>query len=198
MNTRRAACITLLVAAVATGCSSNSDDAKAPVTPTPSTAPTSPSATATTDAPSGPLKFGAAHHWTGTDPEGRPVSGTTTAISYTQPATGVDLPDEAADFEDSVWAVLEVKVCADKNSNTLIVSQAPWALGFPDDTRLQAPSLTGGGVPKPEYPATEGTVKAGTCVRGKITFSVEDGTRPNQVIYAPAEQEPVEWAVPKA
>jgi hypothetical protein len=77
-------------------------------------------------------------------------------------------------------------------------SQEPWALGFPDYTRIQAPFVNGEGVPKPEYPIGSTAVKAGTCLRGKITFSMERGTRPNQIIYGPEGRDPVEWTVPKA
>ncbi|WP_225638865.1 hypothetical protein [Streptomyces solaniscabiei] len=200
MNIRRTACVALLVAASATGCSNDPGGNRAPTTTTPqsSEAPTA-SAAAKGNTESGPLKLGVGHQWTDTDYDGSPLSGTTTAISYTQPATGVDLPDEVSDFENPVWAILEVKVCAGKDSSTLNVSQGPWALGFPDDTRLQAPGTSGSGVPKPEYPTGDGAlVKAGTCLRGKITFSVEEGTRPNEIIYAPEGKDPVEWAVSKA
>lgn len=198
MNTRRAACAALLIAAAATGCSSSSDDSKAPATGQSAQAP-APTATATPRAAAGPLQLGTGRHWSDTDNDGSHISGTTTAISYTQPATGIGLPDEAADFKDPVWAVLDVKVCADQDSTSVLVAQDPWALGFPDDTRLQAPRLSGSGVPKPEYPTGGGAlVRAGTCLRGKITFSLEKGTRPNRIVYAPDGRDPVEWAVPKA
>ncbi|MFE0720232.1 hypothetical protein ACFW23_04670 [Streptomyces rochei] len=198
MHARTTNVAALAICALAlTACSGSSDeDTKATAAPRTSVEPT-PSTEAKDDVPQGPLKLGAGHHWTDTDYDGSHIAGTTTAISYTQPATGVDLPDEVSDFENPVWAVLEVKVCADKDSSSVLVAQEPWALGFADDTRLQAPGTSGSGVPKPEYPTGDGAlVKAGTCLRGKITFSVEEGTRPNQVIYAPADRDPVEWAVP--
>ncbi|MFE2670715.1 hypothetical protein [Streptomyces mirabilis] len=198
MHARRAACAALLIAATATACSSSSHDKAPAATGQPAKAP-APSAAATHKANTGQLKLGAGHHWTDTDTDGSHIGGTTTAISYTQPTTEVDLPNEAADFKNPVWAILEVKVCADQDSSSVLVAQDPWALGFPDDTRLQAPSLNGSGVPKPEYPTGDGAlVKAGTCLRGKITFSLEKGTRPNQIIYAPEGKDPVEWAAPKA
>ncbi|MBZ6250376.1 hypothetical protein KVH27_18570 [Streptomyces olivaceus] len=202
MHTRTTAVAALAVLALTlTACSSggdSDDDTKASTATASSNEPTS-SASPTQDAAQGPLKLGTGHHWTDTDTDGSHISGTTTAISYSQPATGVDLPDEVSDFDSPVWAVLEVKVCADEDSSSVLVAQDPWALGFSDDTRLQAPGTSGSGVPKPEYPTGDGAlVKAGTCLRGKITFSVGEGTRPDQVIYAPADRDPVEWAVPKA
>ncbi|MFJ9177078.1 hypothetical protein [Streptomyces sp. NPDC102360] len=144
-----------------------------------------------------PLKLGSGTHWRDTNNDGGKVSGTTTALSYMQPAE-VDLPNDAADFKNPVWAVLEVKACADTNSATFGVSQEPWALGFPDDTRLQAPILSGSGVPKPEYASDGELIKAGTCLRGKITFSIEKGTRPDTIVYSPEGRDPIEWSIPKA
>lgn len=92
-----------------------------------------------------------------------------------------------------------MKVCADAKSSSVLVAQDPWALGFSDDTRLQAPLISGGGVPEPEYPTGDGAlVKAGTCLRGKITFSLEHGARPATAMYAPEGMDPIEWAIPKA
>ncbi|MYT68151.1 MULTISPECIES: hypothetical protein [unclassified Streptomyces] len=180
-----------------TGCNSNVPEAS----DKPGDRETTPSAAkspATKPKSDAPLKLRAGTHWSDTDNDGSHISGTTTALSYIQPATGVDLPNEAADFKNPTWAVLEVKVCADDSSTSVLVAQDPWALGFADDTRLDAPSLSGSGVPKPEYPTGNGAlVRAGTCLRGKITFSLEHGTRPATVIYAPMGRDPIEWAVPK-
>lgn len=76
--------------------------------------------------------------------------------------------------------------------------RAHGSLGFPDDTRLDAPGISGGGVPKPEYPVDGARVKAGICLRGKTTFSVDKRTRPTLVIYAPEGRDPIERAVPTA
>ncbi|MFC8361120.1 hypothetical protein ACFUIY_14755 [Streptomyces griseorubiginosus] len=200
MNTRTAACTALLaLATLTTGCSgdSTSDDAKSAPSKATSPSPAA-AASASPSAAPGPLTVGAGTKWSDTDLDGSPVSGTTTVLSYTQPAKDVELPKSAADFPNPEWAILEVKVCADAASSTFKASQGPWSLSFPDDTRLDAPGLSGGGVPKPEYPVDGASVKAGTCLRGKITFSVDKGTRPTQVIYAPEGRDPIEWAVPKA
>ncbi|MFF9285410.1 hypothetical protein [Streptomyces griseosporeus] len=198
MNARTAACTALLALAVLTsGCSGSSGDSKAQAKPSKTATSKTPAKPAATPQPQ-LLQFGSGWHWSDTDEDGKPVSGTTTVLSYTQPAPGVDLPKEAADFPDPEWSVLEVKVCADRTSNTLQVSQAPWSLGFPDDTRLDAPGLSGSGVAKPEYAIDGARVKAGACLRGKITYSVARGTRPDRIVYAPSERDPIEWAVPKA
>lgn len=197
MHARTATCAALIaLAALITGCSSNSgDDKPAKTTPKPSSTPTA--AAATKAASNGPLAFGTGHHWTDTDLDGSPVAGTTTVLAYTQP-TKVDLPDSAADFPNPEWATLEVKVCADPTSSKAQTSQGPWNLGFPDDTRVAAPGISGGGVPKPEYPVDGALLNPGECLRGKITFSVEKGTRPDRVIYAVDGRDPVTWTVPKA
>jgi hypothetical protein len=196
MNARRAAFAALLVAATATACSSN-DSADGKPARTATKASSTPTASASAKANTGgPLKLGTGHHWTDSDLDGSHISGTTTALSYTQPA-GVDLPDDAADFPDGEWAILEVKLCADDTSSNVQTSQGPWNLGLPDDSRLAAPGLSGSGVPKPEYPVDGAMLTPGECLRGKITFSVEKGARPDRVIYAVDGRDPITWTVPK-
>lgn len=197
MKTRTALCSALLVAAAATACSS-SDSADSKSAKATKKAGSAPTTSASAKAGTGrPLKLGTGHHWTDTDLDGSHISGTTTALSYTQPAN-VDLPDDAADFPDGEWAILEIKLCADDTSTNVLTSQGPWNLGFPDDSRLAAPGLSGGGVPKPEYPVDAATLTPGECLRGKIAFSVEKDTRPDRVIYAVDGRDPITWTVPKA
>lgn len=196
MHARRAACTALLaLAALTAGCSSRSADDKAHEMPSPTAAKNSASAKAAAD--TGPLHFGQATRWSATNPDGSHISGTSTVLSYTQPAKDVSLPKSLQTFSKAVWAVLEVKVCADPGSATVEVAQSPWKLGFADDTRLDSPGISGPGVAEPEYAASGATVKGGTCLRGKITYSVRQGTRPNQIVYALQGADPVEWAVPK-
>ncbi|MGX9887336.1 hypothetical protein [Streptomyces sp. NPDC002276] len=192
MNARTAACAALLISA-ATACSNtSSDDNKAPTTAA------KPTSTATTTAAQPKdLTIGAGHHWSDTDLDGSHISATTSVISYTQPAK-VDLPNTLADFPNPTWAILEVKVCADATSTNVMVAQSPWTLGYPDDTRIQAPGVSGAGIPKPEYPVESTAVQPGTCLRGKITFSMAKGTRPDRIIYGPGGRDPVTWTVPKA
>ncbi|WP_326787869.1 hypothetical protein [Streptomyces sp. NBC_00151] len=194
MHTRTTTAVTaVLLLATVTACSSSSTDNK----PRTASAKTTSRATASTAAKTSPLKIGTGHHWSDTDTDGSHISGTTTVMGYTQPIK-MDHSSGLSDFAHPVWATLDVKLCADSSSTTVMSSQSPWALGFPDDTRIQAPFVSGAGVPKPEYPLDGAAVKAGTCLRGKITFSMERGTRPNQIIYGPEGRDPVEWAVPKA
>ncbi|MFF7274896.1 hypothetical protein [Streptomyces griseorubiginosus] len=200
MNTRTAACTALLALATLTaGC--NSDSTSDDVKNTPSKSTSTPATAAAAASPSAtprPLKVGVSHKWADTDLDGSPVSGTTTVLNYTQPAKDVELPKAAADFADPEWAILEIKVCTDPTSSTVSTSQGPWSLGFPEDTRLDAPGISGGGVPKPEYPVDGARAKAGICLRGKTTFSVDKRTRPTLVIYAPEGRDPIERAVPTA
>ncbi|MHB9855814.1 hypothetical protein ACSYGO_42130 [Streptomyces krungchingensis] len=194
MNIRRAACATLLVAATTTACAgTGSDDGQQPTTAAKAGGTPTASATAKGSA----LRLGSDHHWSDTDLDGSHISGTTTVVGYTQPAEGVHLGDEVSHFPHPVWAVLDVKVCADEDSTNVLVAQQPWQLGFPDGTRVAAPLISGAGVPGPEYPVDGDLVRPGTCLRGKITFSVEKGTRPDRIVYGPEGRDPVQWAVPE-
>ncbi|MFF3420307.1 hypothetical protein ACFYW9_37450 [Streptomyces sp. NPDC002698] len=197
MHTRTTTALTavLLLTATATACSSSSTDNK----PRTASAKTTSGATASTAAKTSPLKIGTGHHWSDTDTDGSHISGTTTVKGYTQPIKmDGSLSHGLSDFEHPVWATLDVKLCADSSSTTVMSSQKPWTLGFPDDTRIQAPLVSGAGVPKPEYPVDSAAVTPGSCLRGKITFSMERGTRPDRIIYGPEGRDPVEWSVPKA
>lgn len=196
MHARRAACAILLVAAATTACTSDTDkpDAKTPAAKTSS----EPSAKPTPAAAAEPLKIGSAHRWSDTDTDGSRISGTTTVMGYTQPAKGIDLPDEVSNIPNPDWAVLDVKVCAADDSTNVMVAQQPWSLGYADDTRLEAPNISGSGVSEPAYSTDGAAVKPGTCYRGNITFYVKKGSRPTQVIYEVDGRDPMEWVVPKA
>ncbi|MCG0061725.1 hypothetical protein L0F81_00225 [Streptomyces tricolor] len=197
MRARTAACAALLIAATATACSSGSTDQKAATKPAVKASST-PTAAASAKTAGSPLRLGAGHHWSDTDLDGSHISGTTTVLSYSQPAPGVHLEQALSDFPHPEWAIIEVKVCADRTSSNVQVSQTPWKLGFPDDTQLQVPGISGAGIPKPEYPIEGTLVQPGRCLRGKITLSVEKGTRPNEIIYAVQGRDPIIWTVPKA
>jgi hypothetical protein len=159
---------------------------------------TSAPASPTAQREDGPLKLGQAHHWTGKSTDGKRVSGTVVAIAYMHPDPRIDLPAETSDYDNPDWVSLEVKGCIDKDSATTGFSQEPWALAFPDSTRIAAPLISGSGTAKPEYSVQGAVVKPGDCLRGKITFSVEHGTRPSRIIWGPTDQRPAEWVVPKA
>ncbi|MFE3167640.1 hypothetical protein [Streptomyces sp. NPDC059224] len=144
------------------------------------------------------LTLGTGAHWKDVDGDGSHISATTTAVSYTQPAEGVRLPTNLADFPDSEWAVLEVRTCADADSTNVIVAQSPWTLRLKDGTEVKPLGLKGYGVPAPAYPVSAGTVRPGGCLRGKITFGVAEGSRPDSIVYDVQRRPAVTWSVPRA
>ncbi|MZD08283.1 hypothetical protein GTW43_24845, partial [Streptomyces sp. SID5785] len=159
----------LLTALAVTGCSNNGGtEATADNKPS-----RKPAVSPSPKQDEGPLKLGQAHHWTDKGPKGEAVSGTVTAIAYTHPDPRIDMVDGVSDYDNPVWVSLEVKGCIDKDSATAGFSQEPWSLAFPDDTRVNAPLISGSGTAKPEYSVQGAVVKPGGCLRGKITFSVE-------------------------
>lgn len=186
----------LLTTLAVAGCSTSGSEKTADTKPSRKTSEqTSPSPK---QADEGRLKLGQVHHWSDHGENGKQISGTVTAIAYTQPDPGIDLAADISDYDNPDWVALEVKGCIDKDSATGGFSQEPWALAFRDDTRIDAPLISGSGTAKPEY-STQGTiVKPGDCLRGKITFSVEHGTRPTRIVWGPADMDPAEWAIPEA
>ncbi|MFB6950191.1 DUF4352 domain-containing protein [Streptomyces niveus] len=157
---------------------------------------TSPAASPTEAAPPEPaeLKIGAEYAWE-SDVDGYTATGDTTVLSYEQPVKGASLPDEGLGLADPEWAAVEVKVC-NNGPDPISVSQLPWSLRFPDDTRTETTGLNGGDLPKPEFPTEDTVVRADDCFRGKIPFAVERGTRPDLITYTPSASSPVEWTVP--
>jgi hypothetical protein len=78
------------------------------------------------------------------------------------------------------------------------VSQTPWSLSYKDGTSMETTGLSGGDMPKPEFPMDK-TLKAGHCARGKIGFPVHADTRPTAIVYETEDgASPTEWAIPKA
>ncbi|MEU8791312.1 hypothetical protein [Streptomyces sp. NPDC048643] len=194
MPVRRAAAA-LLIVTTATACSvvdGSGPDAEVPATAAGSGA--GPSAHPAARA----LAFGTGSHWSDTDTDGSHISGTTTVISYRQPAEDVSLPDEASGVPDPDWAVLDVRVCAATDSTNVIVAQTPWSLRYADGTRVAAPRISSKGVAEPLYSVGGAAVRPGTCYRGKITFSVKHGSKPTGIVYDVDSRDPVEWTVPKA
>ncbi|MFE4649296.1 hypothetical protein [Streptomyces sp. NPDC056707] len=184
----------LLLAAL-TACDNGSDSEAIKATATPSNSRESDDKPSQTPTPAGPLAIGTASKWHD-EYEGKTVNGFATVLSYAQPPKGASDPGEGLGLSNPEWAITEIKVCNTKGMN-IGVSRMPWSLGFPDGTRVEASTLSGGDMPKPEFPTLDTVVKAGDCVRGKIPYAVEHGTRPDRIIYAPESQpEPVEWAVP--
>ncbi|MFE9296582.1 DUF4352 domain-containing protein [Streptomyces niveus] len=140
------------------------------------------------------LKIGAEYSWE-SDVDGYTATGATTVLSYEQPVKGTSLPGEGLGLADPEWAAVEVKVC-NAGPDPISVSQLPWSLRFPDDTRADTTGLNGGDLPKPEFPTEDTVVRADDCLRGKIPFAVERGTRPDLIVYTPSASSPVEWTVP--
>ncbi|MFD3813924.1 DUF4352 domain-containing protein [Streptomyces rubiginosohelvolus] len=158
----------------------------------------SPSTESTPASPAQPtaLAIGEPYKWTRpATPENVETSGISTVIGYEQPVSVRNWPADATDAENPEWIAVEVRVCND-NGDDIAVSQTPWSLSFPDDTRVETRGLIGSGLPKPEYPVDGGTLRPGDCLRGKIPFVVEKGQRPDRIIYQGGEIGPVEWAVP--
>ncbi|MFD6684169.1 DUF4352 domain-containing protein [Micromonospora parva] len=186
-----------LAAAIAAGllaltaCSEPPAPRSASTTPPPTTASASPTPSPT---PSTPFAMGAKYTWHG-EYEGKTLDGHTTVLSYTQPVQGISGPGEGLGYAHPVWAVVDIKVCNTKGE-TITVSRMPWSLSFPDDTRADASTLSGGDMPKPEFPTLDTVLKPGDCLRGKVPFIVEKGKRPDRIIYTAGEAEPVEWTVP--
>lgn len=182
MHTRTTtAAALLLIAGLATACTTTAQPQPAPTTTTAKPSPT-PSET-------GPMALGAAYRWN--DPQ---AAGTTTVLAYEQPVKVDIATTDGLGVKDGVWATVEVKVCVTRGDVT--VSQFPWQLAMPDDSRFQTTGLFGGTMPKPEYPAADTPVRAGDCLRGKIPFLVPRAQRPVRVVYGPEGSVPVEWAVP--
>lgn len=180
--------ITLIVL---TSCSNGDDgDAPAPAAAAPADASESP----VPDPAPAPMKIGDTHRWE-TAVEGFTAAGSTTVLSYEQPAKNVSSPGDGLGLTDPQWAVVEVKVC-NTGPDNISASQTPWTLTFPDDTRTETTGLNGGDLPKPEFPTLDTLVKGGDCLRGKIPFAVERDVPPDRIVYTAGESEPVEWAVP--
>jgi hypothetical protein len=187
MRTRTTTATLLLAAALLlTGCSSDNEPDAKPDTKTSTTEP------ADTPEPAEPLTLGKTWEWESEDENG-PLTGSTTALAYRQPITGITPPDVDGKTGE-VWGQVEAKLCVD--TGQVMVSQFPWSIAFADGARVEVTGSTGGDLPRPEYPM-DVTVKAGDCVRGLIMFPVPEGQRPERIIYAPdSENGPAEWAVP--
>ncbi|MET9088130.1 DUF4352 domain-containing protein [Streptomyces sp. NPDC004237] len=187
MKTRIAACTALLaLTAALTACSSDADP--------------KPTATATQTAPASPSPSPAAADTTlklGTvktiDDDTNDVHITIQAVEYQQPYKGPQpqKPDKA--LGGDTWSTVNVKVC-NVSGPDINVSQHPWSLDYADGTSIETTGLSGGDMPKPEFPMDK-AVKAGRCAAGLIPFPVPSSKQPARVVYAPDGTEPTEWAV---
>jgi hypothetical protein len=188
MHVRRAACTALLLAATATACSSSDEPDTIRVTVT-KTAPATTSSPPPSPADS-TLKMGATKT---IDDDANNVHITIQALAYEQPVKGTQPQKPDAALGGDTWSTVNVKVCNVSGPN-INVSQTPWSLAYADGTSVETTGLSGGDMPKPEFPMDK-AVKAGRCAAGLIAFPVEGSKTPVRVVYEPDGTEPTEWAV---
>ncbi|MFH8794828.1 DUF4352 domain-containing protein [Streptomyces sp. NPDC017941] len=121
-------------------------------------------------------------------------SSTVEVLAYTHTEKGPEAPGEALGGDS--WATAEIRVC-NAGNDSIGVSQDPWSLDYADGTTVETTGLSGGDMPKPEFPMDK-IISSSKCARGKVAFPVDAKKRPVSVVYGPEGVEPVEWAVPKA
>ncbi|MEU6490378.1 DUF4352 domain-containing protein [Streptomyces sp. NPDC046984] len=192
MKANRAISIALLVAATATACSSS--ETPAPSVTVTKTVTATPSTEAAPAANDGVLKMGTTKAM---DNDEDKVHITVQAVEYQQPYKGPQ-PQKPEDFQGGdTWATLNVKIC-NTRGDAISVSPRPWSLAYADDTSIESTGLSGGDMPKPEFPMDK-IVKPGRCAAGLIAFPVPSSKRPERIVYGPDDSsDPIEWAVPKA
>ncbi|WP_445279650.1 DUF4352 domain-containing protein [Streptomyces sp. DSM 118148] len=193
MHTRTAALTgALFIIASATACSGG--DAKpAPTVTVTKSAPAAPSTDdqQTTD---GVLKMGAKK---AIDDDANDVHITVQVVDYQQPYKGPQPQKPDASQGGDVWAALSIKVCNVSGPN-ISVSHRPWSLAYEDGTSIESTGLSGGDLPKPEFPMDK-LVKAGRCAAGLIPYPVPSSKHPERIVYAPDDAEDtIEWAVTKS
>lgn len=185
-RTTIAAC--LLLAGLASGCSSGDNDDKPAVakaseaqqsaSPTPS--PTPPPSQDT-------LKLG--------DTADIDAEGKFSAAALAYQDTGVKgIPEMLGAGQK--WAVLMVKVC-NKDTEPIETTTVVWSLAYEDGARVESAGMNAGELPQPLYPM-DAKVSGGDCVKGNIAFQVPKEGSPERVLYSPdVLDEPVEWQVGK-
>lgn len=187
MHVRRAACAAILITATATACSSSGDSAPRATAAKTATAPATPNAGA-----DGVLKMGTKKT---IDDDANDVHITVQAVEYQQPYKGPQPQKPDATQGGDIWATASIKVCNIRGP-IINVSPTPWALAYEDGTSIESTGLSGGDLPKPEFPMDR-PVKAGRCAAGLIAYPVPHGKTPERIVYAPDGTDPIEWAVSK-
>lgn len=189
MRTRTAITAGTLLLTALTACSSSSKPTPA-VTVTKTAAAATPHAQAThTD--SSVLKMGTTKAF---NDDANDVHLTIQAVEYQQPYKGPQ-PQKPTDVQGGdIWATVSVKVCNISGPN-ISVSPRPWSLAYKDSTSIEATGLSGGDMPKPEFPMDK-PVKAGRCAAGLIAYPVPSTKQPERIVYSPNGADPIEWAVP--
>ncbi|MFG2144120.1 DUF4352 domain-containing protein [Streptomyces sp. NPDC048696] len=193
MRTRTTTAVvgTTVLTLALTACDSGTKDVR------PVKATTEPASSAPT--PSGPVALGASQKARLAD---KAATLNAIAVSYRQPDKTMDPPGASLGMaEGSIWARLDAKVCSTSPNGTgqpISVSAADWHLSFSDGTQAEPTGLTGGDIPKPEFPY-DGTISPGQCVRGLIMLPVPPKQRPARIVYKPRSlnSRPLEWTVPK-
>ncbi|KUF20116.1 hypothetical protein AT728_28045 [Streptomyces silvensis] len=122
------------------------------------------------------------------------TSSTAEVLAYTHTEKGPQAPGE--ELGGDSWATAEIRVC-NTGSDRIGVSQDPWSVDYADGTSMETTGLSGGDMPKPEFPMDK-SLGSAKCARGKVAFPVHADKRPVSIVYSPEGGEPVEWAVPKA
>ncbi|MGW2346436.1 DUF4352 domain-containing protein [Streptomyces sp. NPDC001661] len=191
MNTRAALAATVLLTAVLTACGTNDEPGTIRVTVT-ETVTRQPKEQA---APKqeGPLSFGDKKAFDDADND---VHASVQVLGYTHTEKGPEAPGE--ELGGDSWATADVKVCNVRGVE-ISVDQTAWSLSYADGTSMETTGLSGGDMPKPEFPMDK-TLRAGQCARGKVAFPVHVKKRPSTLDYAPEGQatSATQWAVPKA
>ncbi|MFD8760517.1 DUF4352 domain-containing protein [Streptomyces mirabilis] len=190
MHARRATCSILLIALVATACSSGAKPKTIRTTVT-QTVTATPGGQAASKADGG-LKMGTKKSIIDAEND---INITVEATEYQQPYKGPQ-PQKPEDFQGGdIWATVNVKLCNIAGGD-IQVSQSPWSLAYKDGTSIETTGSSGGDMPKPEFPMDK-TVKEGRCAAGLIAFPVPSGKHPERVVYEPDGTDPTEWALPK-
>ncbi|MFZ3558151.1 DUF4352 domain-containing protein [Streptomyces sp. BH055] len=115
-------------------------------------------------------------------------------LTYTHTEKGPESPGD--ELGGDSWATADIRVC-NTGSDDISVSQTPWSLSYKGGTSMESTGLSGGDMPKPEFPMDK-VLGAEKCARGKVAFPVHAKTRPATIDYAIDGESPIEWAVPKA
>ncbi|MFE0383925.1 DUF4352 domain-containing protein [Streptomyces bungoensis] len=189
----RTAALTGALLIVATGTACSGGDAKP--TPTVTVTKSATAAPSTEDAKStdGVLKMGTKEN---IDDDANNVHITVQAVEYQQPYKGPQPQKPDASQGGDIWATINIHVCNNSGPN-INVSQTPWSLAYKDGTSIESTGLSGGDMPKPEFPMDK-PVKAGRCAAGLISYPVPSDKKPERIVYAPDGTDPIEWAITKS
>ncbi|MHB9759851.1 DUF4352 domain-containing protein [Streptomyces sp. BYX5S] len=191
MNTRTTLAAAALLATALTACGTNAEPRTIRVTVTETV--TQQSEKQAAPKKNGPLAFGEKQAFDDADND---VHATVQVVGYTHTERGPQAPGQ--ELGGDSWATADVKVCNVRGVE-IGVDQTAWSLSYADGTSVETTGLSGGDMPKPEFPMDK-ILRAGQCARGKIAFPVHAKKRPATLDYAPEGQttSATQWSVPKA